>query len=155
MKGLPLAYAKDMQEDKEPVFDADRRGLSLSLAAMARHDAGPSFPTRPACAPWPASGFATATDLADWLVRQLGLPFRDAHHVTGRIVAAAEARGTALEELPLAAMQDIEPRITADVFAVLGVNASIASRTSIGGTAPANVRAQATAWLARLDGEPA
>ena len=150
MKGLPLAYAKDMQEDKPPVFEAADAAL-LALAAMLGmvRDLRPDTARMRAAA---GDGFSTATDLADWLVRVPGLPFRDAHHVTGRIVAAAEARGSTLEDLPLAAMQEIEPRITADVFAVLGVEASIASRTSLGGTAAANVRAEAAAWLARLDG---
>ncbi len=150
MKGLPLAYAKDMQEDKPPVFEAADAAL-LALAAMLGmvRDLRPDTARMRAAA---GDGFSTATDLADWLVRVPGLPFRDAHHVTGRIVAAAEARGSTLEDLPLPAMQEIEPRITADVFAVLGVEASIASRTSLGGTAAANVRAEAAAWLARLDG---
>ena len=96
------------------------------------------------------SGFATATDLADWLVRVLNLPFRDAHHVTGRLVAAAEAKGVDLGGLSLAEMQAVEPRITEDVFSVLTVEASVASRTSYGGTAPANVAEQAARWLAAL-----
>ena len=100
-------------------------------------------------------GYATATDLADWLVRALKLPFREAHHVTGRIVAAAEAGGVELEGLSLEAMQAVEPRITAGVYDVLGVRRSVESRTSFGGTAPANVRAQAQAWLGKLDQEAA
>ncbi len=102
-----------------------------------------------------SSGFSTATDLADWLVRELGLPFRQAHHVTGRIVAAAAERGLGLEELPLSAMQDIEPRVTAAVYDVLGVRNSVASRTSFGGTAPANVRTQAEHWIRTLADEAA
>ena len=98
-------------------------------------------------------GYATATDLADWLVRTLKLPFRDAHHVTGRIVAKAEAAGVALDKLPLTEMQAIEPRITKEVIGVLSVDSSVASRTSFGGTAPKNVRAQAKAWLKRLEKE--
>jgi argininosuccinate lyase len=98
-------------------------------------------------------GHATATDLADWLVQHLKMPFRDAHHATGRIVAAAEQAGVALDALPLATMQAIEPRITADVFKVLSVEHSVASRTSLGGTAPENVRKQAERWLSRLDGK--
>ncbi len=101
------------------------------------------------------SGYATATDLADWLVRELGLPFRDAHHVTGRLVGEASSRGIGLEALPLAVMQEAEPRISDAVFAVLGVENSVGSRTSYGGTAPDNVRMQAEGWLKRLAGETA
>jgi argininosuccinate lyase len=148
MKGLPLAYAKDMQEDKEGVFDA-LPTLSLTLAAMAGmiRDLTPDAKKMKAAA---GAGYATATDLADWLVRELKLPFREAHHVTGRIVALAAARGVGLERLRLEEMQSVEPRIAADVFAVLGVERSVKSRTSYGGTAPANVRRQAKAWLKRL-----
>src|SRR5581483_10913479 len=96
-------------------------------------------------------GYATATDLADWLVRSMGLPFREAHHVTGRIVAAAEARGVALDGLPLEALQAANPRITKDVFSVLAPDASVRSRTSFGGTAPQNVRKMARAWIKRLE----
>ena len=148
MKGLPLAYAKDMQEDKQPVFDAaEAWALSLAATAGMVRDLTPDTARMRAFA---GSGFATATDLADWLVRALRLPFRDAHHATGRLVAAAEAKGVELAELDLAALQAVEPRITADVFSVLGVEASVASRTSEGGTAPANVATQAKHWLARL-----
>ncbi len=152
MKGLPLAYSKDMQEDKEGTFDA-LQSLSLCLAAMAGmvRDLEP-VPQRLKKAA--GSGYATATDLADWLVRELGMPFREAHHVTGRIVGLASAQGIGLEELSLAAMQEVEPRITQAVYAVLGVENSVASRTSYGGTAPSNVRAQAERWLAQL-GAPA
>ena len=148
MKGLPLAYSKDMQEDKEGTFDA-LQSLSLCLAAMAGmvRDLEPVAETLKRAA---GSGYATATDLADWLVRELNMPFRQAHHVTGRVVAAAAERGIGLEELSLEAMQAIEPGITEAVFAVLGVENSVASRTSYGGTAPANVRQQAQAWLERL-----
>jgi len=148
MKGLPLAYAKDMQEDKEPVFDA-ADALALSLAAIGGmvRDMAPDLPRMRAMA---GSGFSTATDLADWLVRVLRLPFRTAHHVTGRLVAAAEARGVALDALTLAEMQAEEPGITVDIFGVLTVDASVASRTSFGGTAPANVAAQAARWQAAL-----
>ena len=148
MKGLPLAYAKDMQEDKEPVFDA-AAALSLSLAATAGmvRDMQPDTNRMRALA---GSGFSTATDLADWLVRVAGLPFRTAHHVTGRLVSRADAKGCDLADLTLAEMQEEEPAITADVFNVLTVEASIASRTSYGGTAPANVAAQAALWLERL-----
>jgi argininosuccinate lyase len=148
MKGLPLAYAKDMQEDKEGAFDA-LPTLSLTLAAMAGmiRDLTPDAKKMKAAA---GAGYATATDLADWLVRELKLPFREAHHVTGRIVALAAARGVALEKLKLEEMQSVEARINAEVFAVLGVERSVKSRTSYGGTAPANVRKQAKAWLKRL-----
>ncbi len=148
MKGLPMAYAKDMQEDKEPVFDAiDAIGLCLAASTGMVRDMRPDTTRMAALA---GSGFATATDLADWLVRTLKMPFRDAHHVTGRIVALAEARGLALPAVPLAEMQAIEPRITAEIFSVLAVEASVASRTSHGGTAPANVAAQAAKWLEAL-----
>ncbi len=148
MKGLPLAYAKDTQEDKEPVFDA-ADALSLSLAAMAGmvRDLQPDTARMRAMA---GSGFSTATDLADWLVRVLHLPFRTAHHVTGRLVAAAEANGVDLAGLSLAEMQAVEPGITEDVFGVLTVDASVASRTSYGGTAPANVAREAARWQAAL-----
>ena len=148
MKGLPLAYAKDMQEDKEPVFDA-AEALALALAAIAGmvRDMTPDTARMREVA---GSGFATATDLADWLVRVLRLPFRTAHHVTGRLVARAEAKGVDLAGLSLADMQAEEPRITADVFSVLTVEASVASRTSFGGTAPANVAQAAARWLEAL-----
>ena len=141
MKGLPLAYQKDMQEDKEGAMDA-LAALALSLAAMTGmvRDMQPDVSRMKKAA---AQGYSTATDLADWLVRTLGLPFREAHHVTGRIVAKAAEAGQPLHRLPLAAMQDVEPRITADVFSVLAVDKSVQSRTSFGGTAPKNVRAQA------------
>jgi argininosuccinate lyase len=148
MKGLPLAYAKDMQEDKEPVFDAaDAWALSLAAIAGMVRDLAPDTARMRAFA---GSGFATATDLADWLVRVLRLPFRSAHHVTGRLVAMAEARGADLAGLALADMQSVEPGITEDVFSVLTVEASVASRVSYGGTAPANVAAQAARWLEAL-----
>ena len=148
MKGLPLAYAKDMQEDKEPVFDAaDAWALSLAAVAGMVRDLQPDTARMNEMA---GAGFATATDLADWLVRVLHLPFRNAHHVTGRLVAAAEAKGIDLAGLTLAEMQAEEPRITGDVFSVLTVAASVASRTSFGGTAPANVAAEATRWLEAL-----
>jgi argininosuccinate lyase len=149
MKGLPLTYAKDMQEDKELTFDA-LASLSLSVAAMTGmvDDLEPNGEAMRAAA---GAGFSTATDLADWLVRVLGLPFREAHHITGRIVAAAEARGATLDTLPLAAMQEVEPRITEDVFSVLSVESSVKSRTSYGGTAPQNVRKMARAWIKRLE----
>ncbi len=148
MKGLPLAYAKDMQEDKEPVFDATG-AISLVLAAMTGmvHDFTADTARMEALA---GSGFSTATDLADWLVRRLDLPFRDAHHVTGAIVRHAEALDLTLDAVPLADMQVIDPRITAEIFDVLTVQASVASRISHGGTAPANVAAQAAAWVKEL-----
>jgi argininosuccinate lyase len=148
MKGLPLAYSKDMQEDKEGTFDA-LQALSLCLAAMTGmvKDLEPNAEILARAA---GSGYATATDLADWLVRELGLPFRQAHHVTGRLVGVASAKGVGLEVLSLAEMQQAEPRITEAVYAVLGVENSVASRTSYGGTAPDNVRAQAQAWIERL-----
>ena len=148
MKGLPLAYSKDMQEDKEGVFDA-LQTLSLCLAAMAGmiRDFTPDAKRMKAAA---GSGYATATDLADWLVRTLKMPFREAHHVTGRIVALAAERDAPLEKLPLEELQSVEPRISMDVFDVLGVTRSVKSRTSYGGTAPVNVKRQARAWLKRL-----
>jgi argininosuccinate lyase len=139
MKGLPLAYSKDMQEDKEPVFEADDT-IALCLAAMTGMIADLTV-NAGAMRSSLEAGFPTATDLADWLVRTLGLPFRQAHHVTGSVVKLAEDRGCGLAELPLEAMQAIEPGIDARVFAVLSVEASAASRTSYGGTAPAQVRA--------------
>jgi argininosuccinate lyase len=148
MKGLPLTYSKDMQEDKEQVFDAADT-LMLGLAAMTGM-VGDMTANRAALAAAAASGFSTATDLADWLVRRLGLPFREAHHVTGTLVALAEARGCDLPDLPLAAMQGVHPGITEEVFAVLGVENSVRSRTSYGGTAPDQVRAQAARWRAVL-----
>jgi len=151
MKGLPLAYSKDMQEDKEPAFEA-LDALALMLPAMTGmiNDLQPDTDRMREAA---ARGYSTATDLADWLVRALGMPFREAHHVTGRIVRLAEERGLALEAVPLAEMQAIEPRINEDIFNVLSVENSVSSRRSFGGTAPENVRAQASAWLQRLADE--
>lgn len=148
MKGLALAYAKDMQEDKEQVFDA-AEAWALCLAAIAGmvRDMQPDVGRLRAFA---GSGFATATDLADWLVRVLRLPFRSAHHVTGRLVAMAESRGVDLADLSLEDMRSVEPGITPDIFSVLTVDASVASRTSYGGTAPANVAEQAARWLGAL-----
>jgi argininosuccinate lyase len=148
MKGLPLAYSKDMQEDKEGAFDA-LDSLELCIAAIAGMIRDMTV-NRPKMREAAGAGYATATDLADWLVRALGLPFREAHHVTGRIVGVASGRGVGLEELSLADLQGVEPRITAQVFDVLGVEKSVESRVSYGGTAPANVRAQAQGWLERL-----
>ncbi len=138
MKGLPMTYGKDMQEDKEPVFDAHDT-LMLCLAAMTGM-LGDTVFNKDRMAADAGNGFSTATDLADWLVRVLGLPFRDAHHVTGAIVKLAEDRGVGLEDLELADMHTVEQRITEDVFDVLGVENSIRSRTSFGGTAPDNVQ---------------
>ncbi|MGB7259682.1 MAG: argininosuccinate lyase, partial [Pseudolabrys sp.] len=151
MKGLPLAYAKDMQEDKEGAMDA-LYALSLSIAAMTGmvSDLEPDASRMRKAA---GEGYATATDLADWLVRALKMPFRDAHHVTGRIVAKAAEEGVALHRLPLDAMRAIEPKIVQDVFKVLSVDNSVKSRMSFGGTAPKNVRAQARKWLRKLEKE--
>ncbi|KXV21169.1 argininosuccinate lyase [Gluconobacter japonicus] len=148
MKGLPLAYAKDTQEDKEPVFDATE-AMTLSLAAMDGmiRDLKPNETRMREVA---GMGFSTATDLADWLVRELRVPFRTAHHVTGRLVGLAEQRGCDLADLSLEDMQAVEPGINAGIFDVLTVESSLASRTSLGGTAPSNVRQQAQAWLEKL-----
>ncbi len=148
MKGLPLTYSKDMQEDKEQVFDAADNWM-LALAAMTGM-VGDMTANREALAVAAGSGFSTATDLADWLVRVLGLPFRDAHHITGTLVAMAEQRGCDLPDLSLEDMQSTHSGITADVFGVLGVENSVNSRMSYGGTAPAQVRAQIERWKARL-----
>ncbi len=144
MKGLPLTYSKDMQEDKEQVFDA-ADNLMLALAAMAGmvSDMVPQVDNLRAAA---ATGFSTATDLADWLVRELGLPFRDAHHVTGSLVALAESKDCDLPDLSLDEMKSAHDGITSDVFTVLGVDNSVASRTSFGGTAPDQVRARIADW---------
>ncbi len=148
MKGLPLAYGKDMQEDKAPVFEAaDTLELCLAATAGMVRDLRPDAARLAAAA---ARGFSTATDLADWLVRVLGMPFRQAHHVTGRIVRRAEALGCTLAELPLAEMQAVEPAIAEGVFAVLAVERSVESRTSYGGTAPARVRAAIAAARRRF-----
>jgi argininosuccinate lyase len=149
MKGLPLAYQKDMQEDKEGAIDAFA-ALTLSIAAMTGmvRDLEPDVARMRVAA---GDGYSTATDLADWLVRTLKMPFREAHHVTGRIVAQAAAEKLPLDQLPLAAMQAVEQRITKDVFAVLSVDRSVRSRVSHGGTAPANVRREATRWLKALE----
>lgn len=144
MKGLPLTYSKDMQEDKEQVFDA-ADNLMLALAAMTgmMTDLAANPAVMKVAA---ATGFSTATDLADWLVRELGLPFREAHHVTGTLVARAEARGCDLPDLTLAEMQTVHPGIRDDVFGMLGVENSVKSRMSYGGTAPDQVRAQIARW---------
>ena len=147
-KGLALTYFKDMQEDKEGVFDA-AENLTLNLAAVAGmvRDMKPDVGRLQQAA---GAGFSTATDLADWLVRVLKMPFRDAHHVTGRLVAKAEGMGVDLSGLTIGEMQAVEPRITEDVFNVLSVAASVRSRTSFGGTAPANVARMAAEWRERL-----
>jgi argininosuccinate lyase len=149
MKGLPLAYAKDMQEDKEGAMDAFA-ALALSIAAMAGMvtDLEPDTVRMKRAA---GESYATATDLADWLVRALKIPFRDAHHITGRIVAKASEQRQPLHRLALSAMQEIEPRISQDVFTVLSVDRSVKSRTSFGGTAPRNVHTQAKKWLRKLE----
>jgi argininosuccinate lyase len=144
MKGLPLAYSKDMQEDKEQVFDA-ADNLMLALAAMEGMVRDMSA-NRESLAAAAGSGFSTATDLADWCVRVQGMPFRDAHHVTGSLVAMAEAKGCDLPDLSLEEMQTVNAAITEDVFSVLTVEASVASRTSYGGTAPSEVRKQIARW---------
>ncbi len=148
MKGLPLAYSKDMQEDKEGTFAAfDALTLCVAASAGMVRDLAPDTGRMERAA---GAGYATATDLADWLVRRLGMPFRRAHHVTGRLVALAAERGVALDALSLDEMRGVEAALSEDVFSVLGVRQSVASRTSFGGTAPDNVRAQAQAWLDRL-----
>ena len=151
MKGLPLAYQKDMQEDKEGAMQAFG-ALSLAIRAMTGMvlDIVPDEARMKAAA---GEGYATATDLADWLVRTLKMPFRDAHHITGRIVAKASKAGVPLHELPLKEMQAVEPKITAEALGTLSVEASVKSRSSYGGTAPKNVLAQAKAWRRRLEKE--
>ena len=148
MKGLPLAYSKDMQEDKEQVFDA-ADNLMLALAAMEGmvKDMSANRESLEAAA---GSGFSTATDLADWLVRALNMPFRDAHHVTGTLVAMAESRGCDLPDLSLEDMTSVHEAITEDVFGVLGVHNSVASRTSYGGTSPVRVLEQVARWKEAL-----
>ncbi len=148
MKGLPLTYSKDMQEDKEQVFGA-ADSLMLALAAMTGmvSDMNANVDELERAA---ATGFSTATDLADWLVRELGMPFRDAHHVTGTLVALAEDKGCDLPDLSLDDMQSVHENINAGVFDVLGVHNSVASRTSYGGTAPSEVRKQIARWKEAL-----
>jgi argininosuccinate lyase len=148
IKGLPLAYQKDLQEDKEGAIDAVD-ALSLSLTAMTGM-VGDLEPDVTAMRSAAGKGYSTATDLADWLTRELKLPFRQAHHVTGRIVAKAAEDDVALDQVPLKAMRAIEPKITQAVFDVLSVGKSVASRKVYGGTAPDQVRAQAKRWLKRL-----
>jgi len=140
MKGLPLTYGKDMQEDKEPVFDASDTA-ELCVTAMTGMFKSATFNVERMKAD-AGKGFTTATDLADWLVRALGKPFRDAHHVTGALVKMAEDKGCGLEDLSLHDMQSVDAGLTDEIFTVLGVDNSVASRTSLGGTSPANVLAQ-------------
>ncbi len=148
MKGLPLTYSKDMQEDKEPVFDA-ADALALAIAAMTGmvSDMAPVEENLRKAA---GAGFATATDLADWCVRELNMPFRDAHHVTGALVKMAEDKGCDLHELSLAEMQTVEPRIQSEVVLALTVDNSVGSRASYGGTSPKRVREQIERWRERL-----
>ena len=148
MKGLPLTYSKDMQEDKEQVFDAADT-LMLALAAMTGM-VGDMTANREVLAKAAASGFSTATDLADWLVRTLNMPFREAHHITGALVAMAESAGVDLPDLSLEQMQSVHSGITQDVFSVLGVENSIRSRQSYGGTSPIRVAEQAARWKSAL-----
>ncbi len=152
MKGLPLAYAKDMQEDKDGTIRAlsDFSVVIAATAGMTR-DLVADEKRMKAMA---GDGYSTATDLADWLVRELNIPFREAHHITGSIVAKAATANLPLHRLPLADMQAVEPRITEDVFSVLSVSKSVASRVSYGGTAPKNVRVQARRWLKKLGPDP-
>ena len=148
MKGLPLTYSKDMQEDKEQVFDAADT-LMLGLAAMTGM-VGDLTANREVLKSAAASGFSTATDLADWLVQRLGLPFREAHHATGALVALAEAKGCDLPDLSMSEMTSVHPGITQEVYSVLGVENSVRSRRSYGGTAPDQVRAQISRWQSAL-----
>lgn len=152
MKGLPLAYSKDMQDDKPPVFEAHGL-LALSIAAMEGMIAGATFRTERMRAA-AELGYATATDLADWLVRAANVPFREAHHITGAAVKLAESKGVALDALSLDELQAIDPRIDASVFSALSVDASVAARASYGGTAPIRVREQVAAARAALGMEP-
>jgi argininosuccinate lyase len=150
MKGLPLTYSKDMQEDKEPIFDA-ADSLELALAAISGmvRDLKANTDRMRAVA---AADYSTATDLADWLVRHRGLPFRQAHHATGRLVALAAAKGVGLADVSLADMRQVEPRITKDVYRAVTVEASVAARKSFGGTAPANVKRAVAAARRRFLG---
>ncbi|MEO5805898.1 argininosuccinate lyase [Devosia sp.] len=152
MKGLPLAYSKDMQEDKEIAFDA-LDSLSLSLAAMTGMVGDLTF-NRARMHASASAGFSTATDIADWLVREINMPFRDAHHVTGQVVALAEQKGCGLEGLTIEDFKFVDPRIDSRIHKVLTVESSVASRQSYGGTAPANVVVQAARWKTLLTGQP-
>lgn len=148
MKGLPLSYSKDMQEDKEAVFDAAET-LELAIAAMTGMVTDMTV-NEAAMKKAAGAGYSTATDLADWLVREAGLPFREAHHVTGRAVALAEAAKIGLDKLPLEQLRELNDKITADVYSVLSVQNSVKSRNSFGGTAPQEVRKQIRYWRKRL-----
>jgi len=148
MKGLPMSYGKDMQEDKVPAFEAFE-ALDLAVSAMTGM-VGDMQPNPARMSQAAGAGFSTATDLADWLVRTLGIPFREAHHLTGAAVKQAETLGVDLPGLTLGQLQAIEPKITEEVYRVLTPEASAASRTSYGGTAPAQVRAQVKRWKDRL-----
>ena len=149
MKGLPLTYSKDMQEDKEATFDAlDTFALMVAATTGMVED---MEPVRENLSKAAGRGFSTATDLADWVVQTLNIPFRQAHHIAGKAVAEAEQRGIQLEELPLDVLQSIEPGITKAVFGRLSVENSVASRTSYGGTAPQNVAKSAQHWIERLE----
>jgi argininosuccinate lyase len=152
MKGLPLAYAKDMQEDKDGTIRAlsDFSVVIAATAGMTRDLVADEKRMKSMA----GDGYSTATDLADWLVQKLNIPFREAHHITGSIVAKASAANVPLHRLSLADMQAVEKRITDDVFSVLSVSKSVASRTSYGGTAPKNVRVQAKRWLKKLGQDP-
>ena len=150
IKGLPLTYSKDMQEDKEPAFDAiDALALAIAATEGMVRDMKANAAEMHAAA---ANAYATATDLADWLVQELGLPFREAHHITGRIVALAERRKLPLDKLPLAGLQGVHAGIDGRVYKVLSVEHSVAQRKSLGGTAPANVKREASRWLKQLKG---
>ncbi|MEM9601187.1 MAG: lyase family protein, partial [Pseudomonadota bacterium] len=151
MKGLPLAYSKDMQEDKEPVFEAFE-SFELALRAMTGM-VRDMVPNEARLAEAAGAAFSTATDLADWLVMRLDMPFRNAHHVTGRIVAMADDKGLTLDALSLEDMQTVEPRMTDEVFSVLSPLASATSRTSYGGTAPDRVRDQVARWRSLMTAE--
>ena len=153
MKGLPLTYSKDMQEDKEVAFDA-LDSLSLALAAMTGM-AADMQPKRERMRASAAAGFSTATDVADWLVRQANIPFREAHHITGQLVALCESRGIGLEGLTIEDFKSVDPRIDSRIHKVLSVEASVAARTSFGGTAPENVAKAAALWREKLTGEKA
>jgi argininosuccinate lyase len=148
MKALPLAYAKDMQEDKEAVFDA-ADSVALALAAMTGMVEDLKV-NEIAMRKAAGEAYSTATDIADWIVRVLKKPFREAHHITGRIVAMAEARGSGLADLSLKELQSVEPGITADIQSVLSLDASVSSRMSFGGTAPERVREQVRYWQEQL-----
>jgi argininosuccinate lyase len=151
MKGLPLAFNKDMQEDKEQLFDASDN-LSISLQVMTRIISGMKI-NKENLEKAASSGFSTATDLADWLVRELNLPFRKAHHITGALVKNCEIKNCNLSDLSLQEMQSVEPLITKGIFSVLSVQNSVSSRSSLGGTAPEQVMKQVMRWKKILNEE--